>query len=71
MSSVEVSKEKARDLNELMDHLIKLIESDDKRFSFEFCPAGTMEIYDREKGIGYVVHIAPIEYDEDGNAINL
>jgi hypothetical protein len=71
MSSVEVSKEKARDLNELMDHLIKLIESDDKWFSFEFCAAGTMEIYDREKGIGYVVHIAPIEYDEDGNAINL
>ena len=71
MSSVEVSKEKARDLNELMDHLIKLIESDDKRFSFEFCAGGTMEIYDREKGIGYAVHIVPIEYDEDGNAINL
>ena len=71
MSSVEVSKEKARDFNELMNHLIKLIESDDKWFSFEFCAGGTMEIYDKEKGIGYAVHIAPIEYDEDGNAINL
>lgn len=25
----------------------------------------------KEKEIGYAVHIAPIEYDEDGNAINL
>lgn len=71
MSSIEKSKERARNLNELTDHLIKLLESDDKRFSFEFCAGGTMEIYDKEKEIGYVVHITPIEYDEDGNAINL
>lgn len=71
MSSIEESKEKARNLDELMNHLINLIESDDKRFAFEFCAAGTMEIYDKEKEIGYAVHIAPIEYDEDGNAINL
>lgn len=71
MSSVEESKEKARNLNELTDHLIKLIETDDKRFSFEFCVGGTMEIYDKEKEIGYAVRIAPIEYDEDGNTINL
>lgn len=71
MSSVEELKERARNLNELTDHLIKLIESDDKRFSFEFCASGTMEIYDKEKEIGYAVHIAPIEYDENGNAINL
>ena len=30
-----------------------------------------MEIYDKEKEIGYAVHIVPIEYDENGNAINL
>lgn len=71
MTSVEESKERARNLNELTDHLIKLIESDDRRFSFEFCVGGTMEIYDKEKEIGYAVHIAPIEYDENGNAINL
>lgn len=71
MSSVEESKEKARNLNELTDHLIKLIETDDKRFSFEFCVGGTMEIYDKEKEIGYAVRIAPIEYDENGKAINL
>lgn len=71
MPSVEESKEKARNLNELTDYLIKLLESDDKRFSFEFCAGGTMEIYDKEKEIGYAVHIAPIEYDENGNATNL
>lgn len=71
MSSIEESKERARNLNELTDHLIKLLESNDKRFSFEFCAGGTMEIYDKEKEIGYAVHIAPIEYDEHGNAINL
>lgn len=71
MSSIEKSKEDARNLNELTDHLIKLIESDYKRFSFEFCAGGTMEIYDKDKKIGYAVHIAPIEYNENGNAINL
>lgn len=71
MISIEKSKENVRNLNELTDHLIKLIESDDKRFSFEFCAGGTMEIYDKEKEIGYAVHIASIEYDENGNAINL
>ena len=71
MISIEKSKENVRNLNELTDHLIKLIESDDKRFSFEFCAGGTMEIYDKEKEIGYAFHIAPIEYDENGNAINL
>lgn len=71
MTSIEKLKEDARNLNELTDHLIKLIESDSKRFSFEFCAGGTMEIYDKEKENGYAVHIAPIEYDENGNAINL
>lgn len=61
MTSIEKSKEDAWNLNELTNHLIKLLESDDKRFSFEFCAGGTMEIYDKEKEIGYVVNIAPIE----------
>ena len=71
MTDIEKSKEDARNLNELTDHLIKLIESDNKRFSFVFCAGGTMEIYDKEKEIGYVVHIAQIEYDENENATNL
>ena len=62
MSNIEKSKEDARNLNELTDHLVKLLELDDKRFSFEFCVGGTMEIYDKETEIGYAVHIVPIEY---------
>ena len=30
-----------------------------------------MEIYDKEKNIGYVAHIESIKYDVDGNATNL
>ena len=71
MTSIEKSKEDAQNLNELTDHLIKLLESDGKRFSFEFCAGGTMEIYDKEKKIGYASHIAPIEYDENEKAVNL
>lgn len=71
MTSIEKSKEDAQNLNELTDHLIKLLESDGKRFSFEFCAGGTMEIYDKEKKIGYAIHIAPIEYDENEKAVNL
>ena len=71
MDRIEKQKEEAQNLNELMDHLIKLLESDDKRFSFEFCTGVTMEIYDKVKEIGYAVHIEPIQYDENGNAINL
>lgn len=61
MSNIEKQKDNARNLNELTDHLIKLIESDDKRFSFEFCVNEKMEIYDKENEIGYMVNITPIE----------
>ena len=44
MTTIEKSKEDARNLNELTDHLIKLIESDDKRFSFEFCEIGRAHV---------------------------
>lgn len=74
MTSIEKSKERAQNTNELLDHLVKIISDNDERFSFEFASGGetiTMEIYDKEKEIGYAVHIAPIKYDEDGNAINL
>ena len=30
-----------------------------------------MEIFDKEKKIGYTVKIEPIEYDENGEAVNL
>ena len=72
MAKIEKQRENARKLNELVCHLAKLLESDDKRYSFEFAAGGTMEIF-RQKLIkfGYAVHIEPIEYDADGNATNL
>ena len=68
---IEKQKAEAKDRNDLVDHLIKLIESDDKRYSFEWSCGNAMEVYDKEKDIGYAVHIKLIKYDENGNAINL
>ena len=72
--SIEEQKQTARNTNELLDHLIKIIEQNDARFSFEWLVGGeyaTMEIFDKEKEIGYAVKIEPIEYDENGEAVNL
>ena len=72
--SIEEQKQVARNTNELLDHLMKIIEQNDARFSFEFALGGehaTMEIFDKEKEIGYAVKIEPIEYDESGETLNL
>ena len=53
---------------------MKIIEQNDARFAFEFASGGekaVMEIFDKEKKIGYAVKIEPIEYDENGEAVNL
>ncbi|MFR0829817.1 hypothetical protein [Blautia massiliensis (ex Durand et al. 2017)] len=71
MNRIEKQKEEARNINGLVNYLIDLIESNDERYSFEFAVGGTMEIYDKKSGIGYVAHIEPIKYDTDGNPINL
>ena len=72
--SIEEQKKVARNTNELLDHLRRIIEQNDNRFSFEWLVGGeraTMEIFDKEKKIGYAVKIEPIEYDENGEAVNL
>ena len=72
--SIEKQKQAARNTNELLDHLMKIIERNDARFSFGFASGGekaVMEIFDKEKKIGYAVKIEPIEYDENGEAMNL
>ena len=72
--SIEEQKTIARNTNELLDHLVKIIEQNDDRFSFEWATGGekaVMEIFDKEKEIGYAVKIEPIEYDENGEAMNL
>lgn len=72
--SIEEQKQAAKNTNELLDHLMSLMESNDERFSFEFAAGGecaAMEIFDKENNIGYAVKIEPIEYDENGEAMNL
>lgn len=66
--------ETAKNTNELLDYLIKIVEENSERFSFEWAiggEVGKMEIFDKEKRIGYVVKLEPIEYDENGEAVNL
>lgn len=72
--SIEEQRQAARNTNELLDHIRRIIEQNSERFSFEWLVGGehaTMEIFDKEKEIGYVVKIEPIEYDENGEAVNL
>lgn len=69
--TIQEKIETAKNTNELLDHLIKIVEENSERFSFEWATVGKMEIFDKEKGIGYVVKLEPIEYDENGGAVNL
>ena len=74
MKTIEERKQTARNTNELLDYFVKIIEQNDARFSFEWATGGekaVMEIFDKEKEIGYAVKIEPIEYDENGEAVNL
>lgn len=72
--SIEEQRQAARETNELAEHLMRIIEQSDDRYSFEWLSGGehaTMEIFDKEKEIDYVVKIEPIRYDENGEAVNL
>lgn len=74
MKMIEEQKQSARNTNELLNHLMKIIESNDDRFSFEWLVGGEkaeMGIHDKEKDIAYIVKIEPVRYDEKGNPINL
>ena len=71
MTDIEKQQRDAQDLNELVDYIANLVERNNERFNFEFAVGGTMEIYDKEKDIGYAVHIEQIKYDKNRNAINL
>lgn len=71
MNNIEKQKEEAMQLWNVVEHIINLLESDDKRYSFEGGTGHSIRIYDKETDIGYVAHIEPIKYDADGNATNL
>lgn len=66
MNNIDKQKERASNTEELLDHLIEIIENNDSRFSLEWSVGGetiTMEIYDKLKNIGYAAKIYPIEKD--------
>ena len=68
------SYESDGNVNQLFSHLIKIIEANDSRFSFEGGTGGekiVMKIFDKAEKIGYAVHIEPIRYDENGEPVNL
>lgn len=70
----EVEEDK-NDMEELSDHLIGIVARNDERFSFEcgVChpEQAKIEIFDKKKEIGYIVKIEPIEYDENGEPVNI
>ena len=73
-NSIEEQKQAAKNTNELLNYLTEIIEQNNKRFSFEWAVGGehaTMEIFDKEKKIGYVIKIEPINYDRNRKAINV
>lgn len=70
-NKIEKQKEEARQLWNVVEHIINLLESDDKRYSFEGGTGHLIRIYDKETDIGYAGHFEPIKYDVDGNATNL
>lgn len=50
MNNIDKQKERASNTEELLDHLIEIIENNDSRFSLEWSVGGetiTMEIYDK------------------------
>ena len=64
MKTIEEKRQAAQNTNELAEYLIKNIEQNNDRYSFEWLSGGehaTMEIFDKEKEIGYSINIEPIE----------
>ena len=70
-SEIEKQREEAKRLFGVTEHLIKLVESNNERYSFEFATNNKMGIFDKVDQIGYVVRIEQIEYDADGNPLNI
>ena len=73
--SIERSKQEARDYEEIGDYFSEIVENNSDRYSFEWGFSSSanakMEVYDKEKEVGYIVKIEKIQYDENGEAINI
>lgn len=73
--SIERSKQEARDYEEIGDYFSEIVENNSDRYSFEWGTSTSanvkMEVYDKEKEVGYIVKIEKIQYDENGEAVNI
>lgn len=73
--SIERSKQEARDYEEIGDYFSEIVENNSDRYSFEWgistSANAKMEIYDKEKEVGYIVKIEKIQYNENGEAVNI
>lgn len=73
--SIERSKQETRDYEEIGDYFSEIVENNSDRYSFEWGISTSvnakMEIYDKEKEVGYIVKIEKIQYDENGEAVNI
>ena len=71
--TIEKPYQRVRDIEGLLDHLIKIVEDNDERFSFEWGSCGInkakMKIF--ENKVGYIVKIEPIIYDDNGEPVNI
>lgn len=73
--NIERSKQEARDYEEIGDYFSEIVENNSGRYSFEWGISTSanvkMEVYDKKKEVGYIVKIEKIEYDENGEAVNI
>lgn len=72
---IERSKQEARDYEEIGDSFSEIVENNSDRFSFEWGISTSanvkMEVYDKEKEVGYIVKIEKIQYDENDEPVNI
>lgn len=73
--SIERSKQEARDYEKIGDYFSEIVENNSDRFSFEWGFSSSanakMGVYDKEKGVGYIVKIEKIQYDENDEPVNI
>ena len=73
--SIERRKQEARDYEEIGDYFSEIVENNSDRYSFEWGVATSanakMEVYDKEKEVGYIVKIEKIQYGENDEPLNI
>ena len=69
MKTIEEKRQAAQNTNELADHLRRIIEQNNDRYSFEFGCGGELAkivVFDKKEEISYGLTMKKIECDENG-----